>query len=370
MTPLPNQSIFERGYMYQNEVLDPYAMRPYRNAQGIAVVTVLMGYRPMVQNGKQVYRNGRLVMEPILKERQTYVNALLRKYDWEQIDAELEEIHKQPLVGIDDLRADGLVKPLDGIGVSLTTYEQLGDMSPADVSMSLTPKKGESDKPSFNPVSIPVPIISKPFTLDLRSLSASGRNGHETLDTTGMRQATIKVRESLEDILFNGSEVKSGEAAIYGYTTLPQRIAATAGQFGGGDFGTDGNGHKTLVGMINALRNQGYPGPYRGYVANTQYSQLLELTGANKTETQLSVILRTIPGLKSVTPSDRLGDGETVVQQMTRDAIDLAVGQDITPVSWQEYGGMVNEFRVLGAMVPRPKYDANGKSGTAHATGC
>lgn len=366
---LPNQQIFERGFMYQNEVLDPYAMRPYRNAQGEPVVSVLVSYRPLIANGKQVVLNGRVVMEPVLKERRVYVNALLRKYDWEQIDAELEEIHKQPLIGIDDLRADGLVHPLDGIGVSLTTYEQLGDMSPADVSMSLTPRKGENDRPSFNPVSIPVPIISKPFTLDLRSLSASGRNGHERLDTTGMRQATMTVREALEDILFNGSTVKSGEASIYGYTTLPQRDTATAGQYGGGDFGTDTNGHKTLVGMIEALRNKGFRGPYRGYLANTQYSQLLSLTGDNKTETQLSVIQRTIPNLKSIQPSDRLDDGEVVVAQMTRDAVDLAVGQDITPVSWIEYGGMVNEFRVLGAMVPRIKYDANGNAGVAHATG-
>jgi uncharacterized linocin/CFP29 family protein len=366
---LPNQQIFERGYMFQNEVLDPYAMRPYRNAQGAPVVSYIAGWKPVLANGKQVFLNGRALMEPVLKERQVFINALLRKYDWEQIDAELEEIHKQPLVGIDDLRADGLVHSLDGIGVSLTTYEQLGDMSPADVSMSLTPRKGENDRPSFEPVSIPVPIISKPFTLDLRSLSASGRNGHERLDTTGMRQATMTVREALEDILFNGSTVKSGDASIYGYTTLPQRDTGTATQYGGGDFATDTNGHKTLVGMIEALRAKGFRGPFRGYVANTQYSELLELTGANKTDTQLSVIQRTIPQLRSVTPSDRLDDGEVVVAQMTRDAVDLAVGQDITPVSWVEYGGMVNEFRVLGAMVPRIKYDANGNAGVAHATG-
>jgi hypothetical protein len=366
---LPNQQIFERGYMQQSEILDPFAMRPYINRRGQHVVSEFHGYRRMIRNGKQVLdRFGNPMNEPILVERPFYRNALLQKYDWEQIDQVVQDVHRLPLPGIDDLRADGLVQPLDGIGVSITTYEQLTDMSGATVAMNIV-VQGDKDRPAFNPVSIPVPIISKPFSFDLRTLSASGRNGHARLDTTTTRIATIKCREALEDILFNGSDVKSGDAAIYGYTTLSQRDTATATQYGGGDFATDGNGHKTFVGMIEALRAKGYRGPFRAYVANTQYSQLLALTGLNKSETQLSVIQRTIPNLKSVVPSDRLADGNVVVVQMTVDSVDLAVGQDLAPVSWMEYGGAVSEFRVLGAMVPRIKYDANGYAGVAHATG-
>ncbi len=366
---LPNQQIFERGYMTQNEILDPFAMRPYINRKGQHVISQFQGYRRMMRNGKQVLDKwGNPVNEPVLVERSFYRNALLQKYDWEQIDAVVQDVHRLPLVGIDDLRADGLVYPLDGIGVSITTYEQLTDMSGATVAMNVA-VQGDKDRPAFNPVSIPVPIISKPFSFDIRSLSASGRNGHTRLDTTTTRLATIKCREALEDILFNGSDVKSGDASIYGYTTLTQRDTSTATLYGGGDFGTDGNGHKTLVGMIEALRNKGFRGPYRAYIANTQYSQLLALTGANLSETQLSVILRTIPNLKSVQASDRLADENVIVVQMTVDSVDLAVGQDLTPVSWMEYGGAVSEFRVLGAMVPRIKYDANGNAGVAHATG-
>lgn len=366
---LPNQQIFERGYMLQSEVLDPFAMRPYLNRRGMPVVAQLVGWKPMIHNGKQVKdRYGLPAQEPILRERPFYRNALLQKGDWEQIDRTVQDVHRLPLVGVDDLRAEGLVHPLDGIGVSLSTYEQVTDMSGAEVGMSIL-SKGEKDRPGFNPVSIPVPLIWKEFFVDARSLAASGRNGHTRLDATGTRIATIKVREKLEDILFNGSDVKSGEASIYGYTSLPQRLSGTVTDFGGGDWGTPGNAHKTLVGMIEALRQNGRKGPYRGYVANAQYSQLLELIGDNKSETELSVILRTIPDLKSIKPSDRLEDGEVVVVSMDEDTVDLAVGQDFTPVSWMEYGGALLEFRVLGAMVPRVKYDANDQSGVAHATG-
>jgi uncharacterized linocin/CFP29 family protein len=357
----PNQAILNRGYMTQNEVLEPHSMRPYVNERGLPVVSVPVGVRKVVQNGKQVE-------EIVFAEREVRLNALLRKYDWEQIDAELLDVHRQPLIGIDDLRADGLVRSLDGIGVSISTYEQLSDMSPASVSMSVTPRKGEDDRVAFEPVSIPVPVISKPFTLDLRTLSASQRNGHEGLDVTQARVATIKVREALEDMLFNGSSINVDGAAIYGYVNAPQRDTDTAAGYGGGDFGTDGNGHKTLAGMIEAMAAKGFNGPWRSYVANTQYAQLLALTGANKTETQLSVIQRTIPELKSVRRAPRLADGTVALVQMSRDVVDLAIGLDITPVSWQEYGGMVNDFRILCAMVPRVKYDANGNAGVAVAT--
>lgn len=359
----PNQAILNRGYMLQSEVLDPHSMRPYMNERGVPVVAIPAGVRKVTQNGKQVE-------EIVFVEKEVRLNALLRKYDWEQIDAEVLDVHRQPLIGIDDLRADGLVRPLDGIGVSISTYEQLSDMSPADVSMSVTPKKGEGDRVTFEPVSIPVPVISKPFTLDLRTLSASQRNGHEGLDATQTRVATIKVRETLEDMLFNGSTINVDGAAIYGYVNVPQRDTDTAANYGGGDFGTDGNGHKTLAGMIEAMADKGFNGPWRAYVANTQYAQLLNLTGANLSETQLSVIQRTIPELKSVRRAPRLADGITTLVQMSRDVVDLAIGLDITPVSWQEYGGMVNDFRIMCAMVPRVKYDANGNAGVAVATNC
>jgi hypothetical protein len=106
------------------------------------------------------------------------------------------------------------------------------------------------------------------------------------------------------------------------------------------------------------------------YVSPTQYSQLLALTGANLTETQLSVILRTIPDLKFIKRAPRLADGLTVMLQLTAEVVDLAIGQDVTPLSWQEFGGLMNEFRVLMAAVPRIKFDANNACGVAVATNC
>jgi uncharacterized linocin/CFP29 family protein len=341
-----NGILTARQYLDAGGSLEVGAMRPYFNARGQAM-----------------FFNAEAGREQVAQ------NALLRRYEWETIDAAVIDVMRQPMVGISDLLAAGLTRPLGGLGAIISTYEQLSDMSDADVSMDVTPRKGERDRVAFEPQSIPVPIISKPFTLSRRHLEASRKMG-ESLDVTQTRVATIKVRQALESMLFSGSGKQMQGFKIYGYTTLPQRDTDTAANYGGGDFGTDGNAHKTIVGMMTALQSKGFFGPYGFYVASDQYADLLKLTGVNLTETQLSVILRTIPDLRFVKRTSELASGNAVLVQLTAEVVDLAIGQDVTPVQWAEEGGMIAQFRILTAAVPRLKFDGAGNAGIAHATSC
>lgn len=358
-----NDVIFNTGYMTESQILNPLAMRPYINSKGESVVSVFTGFK-MVTNAE-----GKQEQKPVFAQKKIFRNAILRPGDWEQIDAEVKDVFRAPTVGYDDLRGSGLTKKLDGLGVAVSTYGQTGDMTGASINMSIVPRKGENDRLDYQVVSVPIPIISKPFFLDLRTLDASRRGSGEALDTAQVRVAGIKVREAIENMIFNGSTVQLGAAVIYGLTNAPYRIADTATNFGGGDFGTDGNAHKTITGMIAALVAKGFNGPYGVYISPTQYAQTLALTGANLSDTQLSVIQRTIPDLKFVKRAPKLADGNVLVVQMSKDVLDLAIGSDIVPVSWQDYGGLVNEFIVLAAMAPRIKYDVDHNQGIAHATG-
>jgi len=341
--------IAKQGYINSNELnlLSLNRMRPFIN-----------------KRGQSVYQNG--------AQQVPVQNGLLRKYEWEEIDAAVLDVHRQPIMGITELLAAGLVHPLGGLGVSISTYEQLSDMTPAGISMSVTPSRGEGDRVDFGSVSVPVPIISKPFQLDLRTLDASRRMS-EALDVTQVRVATRKVREAMEEMFFNGSTLKFSEFSIYGITNQPVVVSEntdTATNFGGGDFGTDGNGHATLVGMIDLLAKRGFNGPFGAYVSPNQYKELLALTGANLSETQLSVILRTIPELQFVKRAPKLTDGVTAMVQFTADVLDLAVGMDLTAISWQEWGGMLTDYRVMTASVPRVKFDSENQAGIAIATSC
>lgn len=314
-------------------------------------------------------KTGQISLEPLragAADSAVKTNALLRREEWERIDDAVLDVARTDLVGVADLINLGLTQDLGGLGTIISTYEQLSDMTEAEVSMTGA-ARGERDRVTFTPVSIPVPIIHKDFQLDIRHLLAS-RNKGEALDTTQSRTATEQVTRKLEKILFNGHAQNLGGNVIYGYTNHPNRNTDTATNFGGGDFGTPGNGYKTIKGMIKVLRDDGYGGPYGCYVATTQYDQLLNLYGSLD-NTELGIIMDRIPDLSFMKPSYDLADGNLVTVSLRQKVVDLGVAEGIQPVMWQELGGFLMEFRVFSAMVPRIKADKEGKSGVAHATG-
>lgn len=323
--------------------ISPAYMRPYFNSRNQPVVSV-NGQERMVQN------------------------ALLRKYEWEQIDSAVLDVVRQPNVAINDFLRLGLTQPLDGLGVTISTYEQMGDMTPADLNMN-GEVRGEQDRLTFVPQNIPVPLIFKDFQLSLRHLEASRRGTGSALDTTQAIVATRRVQDRVDDLIFNGESRQLGENMIYGLRTKPQRLQKTAAECGGGSFGTSGNAYKTLNGAIGFLQALGYQGPFGAYLARKQYSQVNQLI-TNTAVSELSAIVAQIPGLSFLNPADKLADGELTMWQLTRDVADLAVGQAVTPVQWESMGGFLIDFRIYTALTVRIKHDANGSCGVIHVTGC
>ena len=295
-------------------------------------------------------------------------NALLRRYDWEVIDQKVIDIARTPLTVTNDLRNFGLVEPLGGLGTMVTTYERGSDMSAADIDMAAD-TDGQADAVAFSPVSIPVPIVHKGFTINMRMVEASRRSG-TPLDTTQVAIATRKVGDALENMIVNGSTLKSGGNAIYGLTTHPDRSTDTASNYGGGAFTTEGNAHKTIAGMMEALYAQGYMGPYGCYVAMNRIKNLWarHTDGSGKSEVQTILDNLREGGLQYIRPSASLADSTVVLFQLTSDVIDLGVAQDMVTVQSETKGSLVANFKVMTAAVPRVKSDASGACGVAHAT--
>jgi uncharacterized linocin/CFP29 family protein len=290
-------------------------------------------------------------------------NALLRHEEWLELDRAVVDVARQTLVGIADLRQYGLVQPLGGLGTLLSGYEQMSDMTDANVDMSgVVP--GEEDRDGFNMVSVPVPITHKDFRINIRTLEASRRLG-DGLDVTQAQVATRKVSEMLESMLFNGSTIKVNANSIYGYTTHPSRNTGSAT----GDFGTISNIYSTVLAMMNALMQDGYYGPYGFYASPNQYADMLQVYSDGSGQSALQRILANLPQVKFIKPAIKLADGALVMPQLSRDVVDIAVAQDIVNVQWSEEGGMTSRFKVMAAMAPRIKSDAEGHSGIAHYTG-
>jgi uncharacterized linocin/CFP29 family protein len=306
---------------------------------------------------------GKLKAEALRPEVGIHHNALLRHDEWLEIDQAVLDTVKTGLVGISDLISAGLTKKLGGLGTMLSAYEQLSDMTEADVSLEGV-TQGQDDRVTFTPQFVPIPIIHKDFSISLRHLLASRNNG-EGLDTTQARAATRVVKEKMEEMLFNGITKELGGYKIYGYTNAPHRISDTAV----GDFGTAGNAYKTFVKAIGAFAALGFDGPFNAYLSTNQYNELLNLLGSVNDYNELTVITRQLPQIASVKRSFNIVDGSMVMVQMTADVVDLAVAEDVTPVQWDELGGMLTRFRIMTALAPRIKFDANNHCGVLHYTG-
>lgn len=288
-------------------------------------------------------------------------NGLLRANEWQEIDQAVLGVVRTGLTGIQDLINARLTRPLGGLGTILSGYEQVSDMTEADVSLEGT-NAGEKGSITHATVFVPIPIIHKDFDISLRQLMASRKSG-TPLDLTLAETATRVVREKMESILFVGHSKQIGGFHLHGYTTHPSRITGTAV----GDFGTAGNGYKTMVKALGALAAAGFNGRFMVYIAQTQYNELLNLLGTND-RNELEIIKAGLPQIIDVKPSFDITAGQLVLVQMDSNTVDLAVAEDVSAVQWDSLGGMQVNFRVMAALAPRIKADINGKCGVLHYT--
>lgn len=305
--------------------------------------------------------------------RQAYplqINSFLRKDEWEEMDMAIKDVARTRLVLANDLVGLGLIKRLRGLGTMFASYQQQSDMADATIDMS-GDTASSLDRLNYETISVPIPVIHKGFTISLRELEASRQNGNG-LDAVHAMTAARKVNDAIEALIANGTGAPTvGGNTIQGLTNKTSRIADTATNFGGGDFATEGNGYKTINGMISQLQARGFFGPYVCYVARTQHGELRDRHTDGSGRSELAVIEENLrsAGLLWVKACDALAAGSLVVYEASMDVIDLAIGQDIAVVQWSPNGGMSTHYKVMAALAPRVKGNSTTTVGLAHATG-
>jgi uncharacterized linocin/CFP29 family protein len=286
-------------------------------------------------------------------------NTLLLKDDWTMLDTRIVEVSSIFLNGIADLEAAGLSFGNGGLGTMISQYHKASAMRAATITMD--PRvDAERDRRNFPLVGVPVPIIMCPFELNIRELAASRQHGHQ-LDVTHIDDATRSVSEGAESLLFLGGTLIIQGTAIYGYTTHPDRNTGN-----GSSWATATNIYPNVLTMIAGIKGDGYSGPFRLYLHPTQFQQTLNMV-ANTSTTILSTI-QSLPGFGplSVKEVGTLPAGQAVLVTMSRNCVDLSVGQATTVVEWSEKGGMAAEYIVMSCLVPRVKSTADAKSGIFH----
>lgn len=285
------------------------------------------------------------------------VNATLRKDEWEQIDARVNDVMRQRLTIADDLRARGLVSTVS-IGTVLRVTERLNDFDEADLSFDGDTDPQE-DRPDYARQVIPVPVIAKGFRLNWRQLAASRTRG-EPLDVTGAGIATRKVRDRLQSLIVNGYGAGPGAnpangtdgTSIPGLLTAANRLTANGAGVAWNASGAD------IIGDVEVMLQTAYAknlfGPFFLYVPKNYWATLQEDYSTLKGDKTFLQRILSFEDIEQVRPLDTLPDSKVVMVQMTEDVIDLTEAQTVTTVQWEK-NPFVTNFRVLTIAGPHIK---------------
>ena len=285
---------------------------------------------------------------------------LLQKDEWKALDDAVVRVARTQLTVIADLRSAGLTRNLGSLGVMIDEYEKVSEIDAAEQNMTGI-AAGQRDLPEYTLASVPVPVTFRDFQVNIRTLEASRTRGG-AMDTVTAEMCTRRVTEKLDDMVFNGSVIQVDGATIDGLTTQADRLT--------GSLGTPWTTNTTTVitdvlAMLSGLEAINYRGPYNLYVPVDYMSELRDDYSANKGDRTFVERILAIEPISALKSSPSLS-AEVVMVQMTSDVVDLSIGQDIVTVEWDDMGGLVTNFKIMAAIVPRVKASAISETGIAH----
>lgn len=294
------------------------------------------------------------------------INSILLKREWEALDAAVIQSYRIRTNVVADMRGAGLTSDTT-LAEMLNTWRVSSERRRPDVTMDGRTRvdRDRSDRKTY---SVPIPIISTAYEIGMRELLASRAVGSD-IDTFEAAEAAQALAEEEERLIIDGnSDIIVDGNQVYGLTNHPSRETDTASNYGGGDFGTLGNGYAAILGGIRTMAGLRYYGPFNVYVANTQYHELLEYQDDGTGDIQLNRIER-LPQINSVKPNDIIADGELVMVQMDANVLDLRIAMDLENRQWDAPDESAAFFKVMEALTLRLKPDYRGNLGVLHMTG-
>jgi hypothetical protein len=274
-------------------------------------------------------------------------NGVLREDATKQIEETLGSVARRDLVAVADLRAAGLTVPLNNIGITSFEFDRVSPVGEATQSMSIL-NLGDKDLATFARTAIPVPVTASQFEMDAR-MQAAGGNVGESVSLTNVEEHTRAVAEKLEDTLVNGSSVILGANTLPGYTNFSSREQVSFSDGAWSVASSLESAVTDVLAMRTALRENGFTGPYILYVPSNFDGVLDEDYKANSDRT-LRERLLSINGVSQVKVLPSLADSNVLMVQMTRSVVQAAIGQDITTVTWDMYGGLASHWAILAVM--------------------
>jgi len=322
------------------------------------------GLRPWIGKDGRSYiarnQGGKLIATPTM-----VANATLRREEWKIIDDAILAAGKERLRLVADLRSAGLTFNIpNGMGKTVLETSTVSDITAATISMDPA-RKSEGDRPEYDLVNLPLPVIHKDFYFNAREIAVS-RNSGTGVDVTMAQLAARKVAEEAEKLALGmASSFTYGGGSIYGLINFPQRmtkilISPLESDYAPSQTITD------ILSMRQQMIDAFHFGPYMLYVSPGWDLYFDEDYSATKGDHTLRMRIKQINNITDVRTADYLTGHQMVLVQMTSDVIREVIGMDMTTIQWETDGGMRLHFKVMAIMVPQMRADHNGNTGVVH----
>lgn len=322
--------------------------------------------------------------EPVMKTMRigNATSTTLLKGDWEKIDAEVYGIAMGRMNLMNLFVGAGLTIPLDGMGVTRFSWQRMGKMGQARMDMDMMTTT-EKDRMEFDTQSIPVPIISSSWDVNMRYLAETRKMGRP-IDTIYAYWAAYAVASKGEDILVNGAGgFKADGGQIYGLRDTPVAITATISTDWTDSSVTGEDIVDEVSSFVAELRAKKHYGPYV-LILPDRYSR--KLSKDYKAQSDKSIMARLLEkeseqltlNISRIEFSEQINDdptddtkysNELYLVEMNKATVAIIDGMPLTDFQWQVKGPIVTEHKVAMIRVPLFRNDMEGQSGILRAKG-
>lgn len=300
----------------------------------------------------------------------------LLKYEWEAIDKTVRGVAMGRMNIMNMFVAAGLTIPIDGMGTTSYKWRLMGQMGSARLDMDMTTGT-DHDRMEFTEKTMPIPIISSGWDINMRFLAESRRMGMP-MDVEYAKWAAFRCTEMAENIVVNGAGLKADGGQIEGLRTAASRLIGTAlsadwtaATVTGSDIVEATND------WIKTLQENHHYGPYSMLLPQRYAAKLNEDYNPLVSDKSIRTRMLEIDGLSNITFSETLNTvvesgtkkyaNEVFLIELKTETVAILDGMPLTDYEWQIKGPLVKEHKVAMIRVPLFRNDLEGQSGLLHA---
>lgn len=291
-------------------------------------------------------------------------NASLRYDEFRRIDDAVTQVAESELIGVQDLRDNNLVYPLNNpMATTVLTWEEMSDAGEANVGINPV-KRGRSFAPEFTQSHLPIPVTFVNYQIGERFLQESRTRGNG-IDTVNAERAGRKVAEKFENMLFGSSDILTyGGGTIHTYLSHPDILTQTLNENWDASGKTVDEIKNDINSMIQKSRDNYYRGPWMLYTPLSYRKVLDDDYNVSGSSTQtVRQRLEAFEGIQGVKTVDALPANTVLLVEMSRSVVEWVDGMSVQNIEWSSEGGLLHHYKIMGIQLPRIRSDYNGKTG-------